>query len=513
MASVFYCNDSNLCKNNSYFALVTDFFPDPPPTLPAYHTGIANSSSGHYFVPNPPVTNYNPQAPTAGVRVANGHPKRLVASATLALATTLPPAASPGHVMPNFPHTLIGLGLFANQDCTIVFTQTAVTVYHPDGHLILPGWQDETGLCLWHFPLATEAANPQDATVATAPWSPIPAPPPLPAPPPSVTQLPPLSLVVILPTVSAATHPHPSQGILATSTYGVACLVYYLYSAVQAVALAAHATGTPFDPHSLDLPSIGALVGFYHACLDFLVKQTWLDTIKAGNCNTLNGLTYSNAARYCPDADETIMSHLAQQHQNVRSTKPKPIFLAPLLVLLPPIAMPSNQVFVIEKPLSKLFPNNTGRFLIRACSGNQYVMIAFHANGNLILEQAFKTKSDRHCIAAYNTIMTCMAAPGLSVDLQILDNEAILAYKEAITFKWNITFKLISPDMHRRNWAEHTICMFKDHLLAILAGIDAAFPPYLWDLLLPQAELTLNLLRQATLNPWISAWELFSGAL
>jgi hypothetical protein len=65
--------------------------------------------------------------------------------------------------------------------------------------------------------------------------------------------------------------------------------------------------------------------------------------------------------------------------------------------------------------------------------------------------------------------------------------------------------------MHRRNWAERAIRTFKDHFLAILAGVDAAFPPYLWDLLLPQAELTLNLLRQATLNPRISAWEFFQG--
>jgi hypothetical protein len=123
MASVFYCNNSNLCKNNYYFDLVTDFFSNPPPTLPAYHTGIANSSSNrHYFVPNPPVTNYNPQATMVGVRMAGSHPKRLVASATLALATALPPEALPGHVMLNFPHTLIGLGPLANQDCTILFT-------------------------------------------------------------------------------------------------------------------------------------------------------------------------------------------------------------------------------------------------------------------------------------------------------------------------------------------------------------------------------------------------------
>ena len=40
----------------------------------------------------------------------------------------------------------------------------------------------------------------------------------------------------------------------------------------------------------------------------------------------------------------------------------------------------------------------------------------------------------------------------------------------------------------------------------------ADFPQYLWDLLLPQAELTLNLLRQANVNPKISAWEYFQGA-
>ncbi len=164
--------------------------------------------------------------------------------------------------------------------------------------------------------------------------------------------------------------------------------------------MVARAAGTPFDPCSLDLPSIGALVGFYHACLGFPVKQTWLDAIKAGNWDTLDGLTYSIAARYCPDADKTIMGHLAQQHQNVWSTKPKPTLLAPLAVLPPPVAT-SNQVFVVTKPLSKLFIYNTGRFPIRACSGNQYVMIAFHADSNLILQQAFMSKSDHHRIAAY----------------------------------------------------------------------------------------------------------------
>ena len=92
----------------------------------------------------------------------------------------------------------------------------------------------------------------------------------------------------------------------------------------MAMAVDTTKSGKPFDPRNVDFPSMGALVGFYHACAGFPVRQTWLKAIKAGNFNSLPGLTYANAARYFPDADETIKVHLAQQRQHVRSTKPKP---------------------------------------------------------------------------------------------------------------------------------------------------------------------------------------------
>jgi hypothetical protein len=107
--------------------------------------------------------------------------------------------------------------------------------------------------------------------------------------------------------------------------------------------------------------------------------------------------------------------------------------------------------------------------------------------------------------------MTRLAARGLLVDLQILNNKASVANKHTITITWQAKFQLVPPDMHRCNWAERAIRTFKDHFLSILASVDASFPPYLWDLLLPQAELTLNLLRQLALNPQISVWEFFHG--
>ncbi len=152
---------------------------------------------------------------------------------------------------------------------------------------------------------------------------------------------------------------HPSQGISqgihAFSPQVKACSVLYLYGAAQAMALAANSSSMAFDPRSMDLPSISTLVGFYHACLGFPVKQTWLDAVKAENCDFFDGLTYSNVSHYCPDANETILGHMAQQRQNVWSTKPKPATLqAPNPTSNPPPTsdVPSHQVFVKLHPIS-----------------------------------------------------------------------------------------------------------------------------------------------------------------
>ncbi len=168
----------------------------------------------------------------------------------------------------------------------------------------------------------------------------------------------------------------------------------------------------PFDLQRIDLPSIPALVAFYHVCLGFPVKDTWLEAIKAGNCNTFGGLTYSNVARYCPDSDETILGHLPQTWQNVRSSKPSkpPSMARPPLALLSPQDDDLKEIVIQVYPNSKLYLDDTGWFPICACSGNQYVMIAYHMAGNLILQQAFATKADKHRIPAFNVIMTHLTA-------------------------------------------------------------------------------------------------------
>jgi hypothetical protein len=76
---------------------------------------------------------------------------------------------------------------------------------------------------------------------------------------------------------------------------------------------------------------------------------------------------------------------------------------------------------------------------------------------------------------------------------------------KAYLHQQNITFQLVPPYSHRRNSAERAIRSFKDHLIAGLCCTDKSFPMHLLDRLLPQAVITLNMLRTSRINPKLSA--------
>jgi hypothetical protein len=92
-----------------------------------------------------------------------------------------------------------------------------------------------------------------------------------------------------------------------------------------------------------------------------------------------------------------------------------------------------------------------------------------------------------------------------------MDNEISKTMKNHIRDECKLTLELVPPGCHRRNAAEVAIRNFKSHFLSILAGVADNFPPRLWDRLLPQTEITLNLLCQSNALPNISAYIHLSG--
>jgi hypothetical protein len=97
-----------------------------------------------------------------------------------------------------------------------------------------------------------------------------------------------------------------------------------------------------------------------------------------------------------------------------------------------------------------------------------------------------------------------LTARGLQPKLTRLDNEALQLLKSYLHDK-NIAFQLVPTYSHRRNAAERAIIPFKDHLIARICSTDKAFPMHLWDKLLPQAVITLNILNISRINPKLSA--------
>ena len=91
-----------------------------------------------------------------------------------------------------------------------------------------------------------------------------------------------------------------------------------------------------------------------------------------------------------------------------------------------------------------------------------------------------------------------------------LDNETSSAL-EHYCKQSDITIQYVPPHNHRANKAERAIRTFKNHFIAMLCTTHKDFPLQAWDLLLPQAEVTLNLLRTSHMDTSISAWELVHG--
>jgi hypothetical protein len=158
----------NIVSNNDLtylkeLALTTFTGRNPTPHPPDISSGIANSgSSGVYFPPGAPVTNYDVTTPTIGFRVANSTPVQSIASGELALVTALPPASRKGHIMAGFPHSLIELAPFVNVVCCVLFSGTALIAFDWDGKVILEGWHKTTSPKLWCWPLLPQVPLPPD---------------------------------------------------------------------------------------------------------------------------------------------------------------------------------------------------------------------------------------------------------------------------------------------------------------------------------------------------------------
>jgi hypothetical protein len=126
-------------------------------------------------------------------------------------------------------------------------------------------------------------------------------------------------------------------------------------------------------------------------------------------------------------------------------------------------------------------------------------MILYDYDSNTILAQPIKDRTVPELLKAFQIMEQVLVARGLQPKLMTVDNEASTLLKSYL-HQQDITFQLVPRDS-----AERAIRSCKDHLIAGLCSTDNSFPMHLWYRLLPQALITLNMLRTSRINPKLSA--------
>jgi hypothetical protein len=192
-----------------------------------------------------------------------------------------------------------------------------------------------------------------------------------------------------------------------------------------------------------------------------------------------------------------------QIHQNTRSTQTAISKPTPESEMVKEEKCNFIYAAIMEK--NQIYTDLTGRFTTPSLSGNKCIFILCDYESNIIISAPMKNRGDKGMVRAFDLLIQSLIIRGLKPSLQRLDNEASLALRNYLT-KQGIDYQLAPPHIHRRNNAERAIQTFKNYFIAVLCSVDPNFPLKFWDKLLPQATLTLNLLRKSRINPRMSAY-------
>ena len=152
---------------------------------------------------------------------------------------------------------------------------------------------------------------------------------------------------------------------------------------------------------------------------------------------------------------------------------------------------------------SAMFSDLTGRFPATARDGSQYILLSVYKR--YIHLELLASRSDAAIIDAFTRTHQWFIQLGHFVQFQVMDNEAPKSLRQHFIAQ-DIQFEFVPPFTHRANKAERAIQTFKRHFISILAGTHPSFPIDFWHELIPQAEITLNMMRAFADQRNISAY-------
>jgi len=387
----------------------------------------------------------------------------------------LPPAARVAYVFPALTKSLLSIATLCDNGYTVSYDSLRVRVFDRNGTCILTGQRcTQTGLWLMDL-VQTDVQTRGRATPA-------------------------------VPTPQVATG--GPQALFAGSMFPVAAAI----------------TANPKRATQRNL------VAFYHAMMGSPPVSTLTAALRRGYLK-LPGLTADMVTKFPPDTMATAKGHLDLVRQGLRSTKARPsepeastsraaLELDEEVAQLQdafevePVTAPTLKVTtkIIDLPhwTRQNHTDPTGKFPVESYSLNNYCLVMFSEDANYIHAEPMKTRNAQDYVTAYLRGLAVFEKSGFKPICERLDNEMSPAFLAACE-KRGVKLQLVPPHNHRANRAERAIRTFKNHFIAILATADPDFPLKAWDELIPQAVLTLNLMRSSGLTRQVSAWQQMHG--
>jgi hypothetical protein len=266
----------------------------------------------------------------------------------------------------------------------------------------------------------------------------------------------------------------------------------------------------PVANNVYELRNTGALVHYLHKALFIPTRYALLQAVKTRYIIAWPGLTEDTIHKHLRLKPDTVMGHINQRCQKIRSTSKAKI------AEVPPtdtdLGTKTHLVYAVLVDQGQLYRDLTGKFPVRSRKGNSYVMFCYVYDCNYIKVIPMKYRYASEWVKAYDHIHQELAAKGFKPKLQTLDKEASAALKNFFTAN-DVEYQFVPHHFHHRYAAERAIRTFKEHFAARLSSVDPTFPLHLWDRLLPQAEIKLNLLQTSRLHPQLSSAAQFHGLL
>ena len=130
-------------------------------------------------------------------------------------------------------------------------------------------------------------------------------------------------------------------------------------------------------------------------------------------------------------------------------------------------------------------------------------MYVYDCNG--ILTTEIINRSDKYMIRAFTSLFEDLKNREINPGFHFMENEASTALNLTIT-TINIKYHLVPPSNHRANNTETAIQKSKNRFIAGLCSVEKYFHLQLWDRLLQQATISLNLLRKSRTLSHISSY-------